>query len=183
MFKRYAELVCRISALAYSVVFFCWSSEKLLNCQNWVGPALQLLFIAGLWLWRIRRKNTFFFIPDQLLVCLPYFWSLANAGSAVNWFNSWKIPLIAVFAISVFNLPLQKGAFPGGLRKNSLLQAVVGSIVFVFVFVSAMNRFFINFPHELYNLTLLNMLVAVAGIPISLAAFYPLIAKVGVKES
>lgn len=177
MFKKYAVTVCRLFAMLYLVIFFCWSSGKLVACQHPSGIFLQLAVIVGLFFGRLRRRTSFYFLPDQMLVCLPYFWSLANAGSAAPWFDTWKISLFAVFAMSMLNLTLQKSAFPGGLRSNTLMQSLLCSVLFVWVFVSAMSIYFSSFPVDLYRATMMNLIVAVAGIPVSIAAFYQLVAR------
>lgn len=175
MFKKFAGRFCCLAAILYLVAFFCWSSQKLLACQRPVGGVLQLIFIGVLIFWRCCRKSPLYFVADPVLVCLPYFWSLANAGSAVGWFDVWKLLLLSVFALSMLNLPLQKAAFKGGLRSNVLLQSSLCSIFFVVAFVSAMSRFFASFPDGLYRATMLNLLVLAAGVPVSIAAFYELV--------
>ncbi len=183
MFKRFVVPFCNLFSLIYVASFFCWSSGTLLSSQHQVGAVLQILLIFGLFFWRTIRKAPIYFLPDQMLVCLPYFWSLANAGSAVAWFAAWKISLLVSFAAAMLNFFLLKSAFTGGLRSNTLLQSLLGGILFVVVFVSAMTQYFPSFSGDLFRATLTNLIVAVAGVPVSIAAFYGLVARVEVEES
>ena len=162
----------RVAAWLYLVAFFVWSLNLLLlnTASALAGAALQLVFILALFVWRSRRSKALFCIPDEMLVCLPYFWAMANAGSAQSWFGIWASWLAVV---SVFSLPavFAGGAFPGGF-KNFLLISSIGATLFVWVFVALMQRFYPLFPLELYQHTVYNLVTAVAGIPVSLAAFF-----------
>lgn len=161
----------RFAACTYLAIFLVWSLSLLLKSTEVTRAVLQLAFILGLFLWRRNRREALFCIPDEMLVCLPYFWGLANVGSAHVWAGTW-IPWLA--AVSVFSLPAVFfcGAFSGGFRKNALLVSAVAATLFVLVFSTLMKRFYPLFPMELYQNTVYNLVVAVAGIPVSIAAFY-----------
>lgn len=160
----------RVLAWVYLVTFLVWSLDLPMLSMAVTGAALQLVFILALFVWRWRRRKVLFCIPDEMLVCLPYFWAMANAGSAQAWLGIWAAWLAVV---SVFSLPavFSSGAFPGGY-KNILLISSTAATLFVWVFVALMQRFYPLFPIELYHHIVYNLVTAVAGIPVSIAAFY-----------
>ncbi len=161
----------RVAAWAYLAAFIVWSLNLLFMSPAAVtGAMLQLVFVLGLFIWRRRRSEALFCIPDEMLVCLPYFWAMANSGSAHHWSGIWA-PWLAL--VSIISLPAVyfRGAFPGGC-KNTLLISSVSATLFVLVFVALMQRLYPLFPLELYHYTLSNLILAVAGIPVSIAAFY-----------
>lgn len=150
--------------------FFLFAVMALPNHKYLVGALLQQVFIAGLLFFRFRRRTPLFAIPDEMLACLPYFWALATLGNANSWFLQWQHPFLAVFALSLIALVGNRRWFIGGLRQNSLLQAVYCAIVFILVFSTALRSVFPPFSIELYREIMLNALVFFAGIPVCLAA-------------
>lgn len=168
----FAGLLAKI----YLVVFITASVFVVLSKGIHYGMVLQLLFIATLVAWRMQRRSALPFIPDEMLVCLPYFWALANMGSALAWFKAWKPYLLTVFALSMLAMPACRGCYAGGWRRNSLFQATACSIIFVAVFIGALNRFFPGFSGDLCRATIMNFIAVFAGIPISLVGLYSVVA-------
>lgn len=179
MFKIISNNVnrlARIFAFFYLAAFIIWSTKFPVSTSAYAGAGLQFVLIAALIGWRMRKKARLPFIPDEMLVCLPYFWALANSGSASVWFEYWKLFLLPVFALSLLATTSCKNCFVGGLRSNSLLQAIFCSIAFVVLFANGLHRLFPSFTADLCRATMLNLAVFSAGIPISLAALYGLVA-------
>lgn len=175
-------LMARTVSMLYIFAFLFWSVKSPLLSHRPAMVVLQLVFIGGLFFWRKKRGRSLFWIPDEMLVCLPYFWALANAGSAQNWIDTWKIWLAVAVITAIVNVQRQRDAFAGGIRENSLLQAVLASFGFIMVFAGGMNVFFPNFGDELFRASMLNLLVVAAGIPVSIASFYDTVLAWG-KES
>ena len=150
--------------------FFLFAAIALPNHKYLVGALLQQVFIAGLIFFRLRRRTPLFMIPDEMLICLPYFWALATLGNANSWFLQWQLPFLAVFALSLLSQMGNHRWFTGGLRQNSLLQAIYCAIFFVLFFAMTLHRVFPPFTHELYRDTLMNSITFFAGISICLAA-------------
>jgi len=176
-FKRILHLAAIWLARLYLLLFFIFAILFLPEHRYLVGALLQQVFIAALIFFRLRRGKVLFMIPDEMLACLPYFWALTTLGSAENWFAGWQAFFLPVFAISF--LAILDGSrkwFAGGLRRNSLLQAIYCALVFVLVFATALRNVFPPFDIELYRETVLNTVAFFAGIPVCLAA-------VGVKRN
>lgn len=180
--RDFWNLMTRAVAMVYIAAFLLWSVKGLLLLHRPVMIIFQLIFIAGLFFWRKKKGRPLFWIPDEMLVCLPYFWSLANAGSAQAWIDIWKIWLAVASVPAIISMWMHTEAFSGGIRDNSLLQAIFAAFGFVIVFSGGMNVFFPNFDDSLFNASMLNLLVVAAGIPVSLASFYDVVAVCG-KES
>lgn len=179
LFNR-TTILTRTVALVYMAAFIIWSVRFPIGNGTFTGAGLQFLLIVALFAWRMRKRAGLPFIPDEMLVCLPYFWALANCGSAQNWFACWKLFLLPVFAVSMLAMPGCRNCFVGGLRSNSLLQAIFCSIAFVALFANGLHYLFPSFNAALCRVTMLNLIVFFTGIPISLAAFYWLLAKIQV---
>jgi hypothetical protein len=79
----------------------------------------------------------------------------------------WQIPLLLVFAIATMFCCLKHKEVVKGYKN---LLAVWCAIVFVLSFSTLLNTFFSAFNLDLYRITLLNLIVFFAGIPISFAA-------------
>ena len=80
---------------------------------------------------------------------------------------------------AIIKVPSQTGIFVGGIRENSLLQAVLAAFGFVVIFSGGLNIFFPNFDDDLFSASMLNLLVVAAGIPVSLASFYDTVSAWG----
>jgi len=154
----------------YLLAFLGFAILALPGSKQMVGATLQQIFIAFLIFFRLRQKKQLFIIPDEMLVCLPYFWSLANLGSADKWFISWQYYFLVAFSLSLLSLADNRRWFKGGLRHNSLLLAVYFALMFVLIFASSLRAVFPPFTQDLYRETVMNALVFFAGIPVCLAA-------------
>lgn len=186
MFKKIAVVFGRLAwlvAVLFLTAFIVWSVQFPLASGVVTGAALQLALIVGLFFQRLRQGERLWFVPDEILLFLPYCWALANAGSASIWFDTWKFPLLAVYAVSMLAMPGLKCFFAGGLRANTLLQAITLTVLFVILFVSGLGRFFTSFGEDLYRSSMLNLVVTIAGLAISLAAFQPLVARASRSDS
>lgn len=159
------------SSRLYLLVFFIFAMLALPAHGHLIGALLQQVLIAALIFFRLRRRRALFMIPDEMLACLPYFWALATKGSAHGWFLGWQCFFLPVFAISSLAFSgVSRQWFPGGLRYNSLLQAIYCAVIFVLAFATALRSVFPPFTLELYRETVLNAVVFFAGIPVCLAA-------------
>ena len=172
-------LMARTVSMLYIFAFLFWSVKSPLLSHRPAMVVLQLVFIGGLFFWRKKKGRPLFWIPDEMLVCLPYFWALANAGSAQSWIDTWKIWLAIAVVPAIIKVPSQTGIFVGGIRENSLLQAVLAAFGFVVIFSGGLNIFFPNFDDDLFSASMLNLLVVAAGIPVSLASFYDTVSAWG----
>lgn len=154
----------------YLLVFLVFAMLSLPGSRNLAGAVFQQIFIAFLIFFRLRRRAELCMIPDEMLVCLPYFWALANLGSAMNWFIAWQYYFLTVFALSLLSLAGNRRWFVGGLRHNSLLLSVYCALMFVLLLATFLRAVFPPFTGELYRETILNSLVFFAGIPVCLSA-------------
>ncbi len=154
----------------YLIAFLAFSILALPDNRHLVGSVFQQIFIAFMIFFRLRRKKPLFMIPDEMLACLPYFWALSTLGSASYWFVAWQFFFLAAFALSMLSLVGNCRWFVGGLRLNSLLQAIYCAVMFVLIFATFLRTVFPPFTGDLYRETLLNSLVFFAGIPVCLVA-------------
>lgn len=168
--KSYLNVLIIWCSRLYLFAFFVFVVMVLPEHKYLVGALLQQVFIAGLIFFRFRRRTPLFMIPDEMLACLPYFWALATLGNARGWFLQWQYPFLAVFALSLLSLAGNRRWFNGGLRQNSLLQAIYCAIVFVLLFATALYQVFPPFTHELYRDTLMNSITFFVGISVCLVA-------------
>lgn len=169
--KPFLQMLAIWLSRLYLLAFFIFAMLALPGHNYLVGTLLQQGFIAVLIILRLRRKVQLFFIPDEMLVCLPYFWALATIGGAVSWFSGWQYLLLTAFAIAVLWLSaVNHRWFRGGLRHNSLLQAVYCALMFILIFATSLRSVFPPFTLDLYRETIMNTIVFFAGIPICLVA-------------
>lgn len=170
-FRRFLQLAAMWLSRLYLLVFFLFAMLFLPEQEHLVGALLQQVLIGALIFYRLRRRRVLFMIPDEILACLPLFWALTTLGSADNWFAGWQNIFLPMFAFSFLTLVSgNHGWFTGGLRHNSLLQAVYCAIMFVLIFATALRSVFPPFTLELYRETILNSTVFFAGIPVCLTA-------------
>ncbi|PKL49722.1 MAG: hypothetical protein CVV42_05135 [Candidatus Riflebacteria bacterium HGW-Riflebacteria-2] len=171
------KLLFKFAAIWYSrlylLAFFVFAILALPGSKHLAGAVLQQIFIAFLIFFRLRQKKQLFMIPDEVLVCLPYFWALANLGSAQGWFVVWQYYFIAAFVMSSLALVGNRRWFTGGLRHNSLLQAIYCALVFILLFATILRSVFPPFTYDLYRETIMNSLVFFAGIPVCLISTEP----------
>jgi hypothetical protein len=126
----------------------------------------MIAFVAGIIYFRFAM-NTFSIMPDYILFSLPYFILISIFDSVRDWFLQWQIPLLLVFAIATLLCWCEhKDRFQG--YRN--LLAIWCTIVFVVSLSTLLYTFFPIFNLDLYRITLLNLIVFFAGIPISFAA-------------
>lgn len=164
------SLIAQWSARLYLLTFFIFSLYWLPGNDYLTGAVLQQIFIAGLIIFRLRQRSSLFLIPDEMLVCLPYFWALATVGNASIWFVNWQWFFIAVFALSMLVIVSGKRWFVGGLWQNSLLLAIYCAMIFVLIFAIFLRSVFPPFTDELFRDTLLNFILFFAGLPVCLVA-------------
>jgi len=171
--KSFFKFVAVWYSRLYLLVFFVFAILALPGSKHLVGATMQQIFIAFLVFFRLRQKKQLFMIPDAMLVCLPYFWALANLGSATGWFMVWQYYFLAAFSVSLLALVGNRNWFVGGLRHNSLLQSLYCALMFVLLFATILRSVFPPFTYDLYRETILNSLVFFAGIPICLLSVEP----------
>ncbi len=171
-----ADRIAKWLSSAYVVVFAVWSAGEIGSAFRPVAVVLQLLFILGLLVWRRQRQRVLPFVPDEILVCLPYFWGIANAGSSTAWFSTWQYPMIVICIVALPGMPDRSRIFVGGLRSNTLLQAIICAGVFTLTVATALAKLYPHFSPELYRVVLQNTALILTGVPISLAAFYEAVA-------
>lgn len=171
------KLLVKFAAVWYSrlylFAFIFIAILALPGSTHLAGATLQQIFIAFLIFFRLRQRRQLFMIPDEMLVCLPYFWAMTNLGSANRWFAAWLPYFLAAFILSSLAMIGNRRWFSGGLRHNSLLQAIYCSLVFVLLFATILRSVFPPFTCDLYRDTLMNSLVFFAGIPICLISVEP----------
>lgn len=164
-------LITKISQLFITAVFIN-AAMKLPVSPTLTGAILLQAFIGFLLFMRARRRRPLFFLPDEILVALPYLWSISLLGSLDSWLSPWLIPILSAFALSFLQVIDGEKGFKGGLKKNSLLQAIAFSVVFVLLMLTFLLKVFPIFTLEIYRRVILQLFVVCAGFPISLSAFY-----------
>lgn len=187
MFNKGQTLIGRIISGLSQLFLLAIFVRTLMNFSavtNLSGALLMQLFIGLLIFLRIRRKNTLFFLPDEMLVALPYFWCISLLGPVDNWLSGWLLPMCLAFALSMLQVLDGQHGFAGGLKKNGLLQAVAASVVFILGMLIFLINIFPVFELELYRRVILQVFVTGAGLPVSLSAFYSMVAgKRSIEES
>lgn len=168
------KLISRLSLLFLIAVVI--RTVLLLPVSSVLPGAIALqLFIGLLFFMRARAKKPLFFIPDEFLVTLPYFWSISLLGPVINWLPAWLMPLMIVFALSSMQVVEGGYGFAGGLKNNSLLQAAAISVFFVLFMLTFLLKALPAFDLELYRRVMLQLFSVCVGIPISLSAFYKML--------
>lgn len=154
----------RLYLIAFAIFSLLYSGPVVTT-----GAWLQLIFIGVLVAYRIKHEEQLVFIPDLFLCSLPYFWLLSLHSSACLWFETFKMPFIIAFALTIFHVQSVKTRF--NISRN-VLYGIWCSIVFLLLFATILKSAFPSFTHELYRVTLLNLIVFFGGLPICLTAGY-----------
>lgn len=169
------SLISKLSQLLIAVLFMS-AAMALPASPSLTGAILLQIFIGFLLFMRARRKLPLFILPDEILVALPYLWSVSLLGAADHWLKPLLLPMLLAFALSFLQVIDGNKGFKGGLAKNSLLQAIALSVMFVVLMLTFLLKVFPVFSIEIYRRVILQLFTVGAGIPISLSAFYWLLA-------
>lgn len=139
------------------------------------GGWLQLAFVSLLIAYRLVFRRVIFFVPDQMLFCLPYFWATANLGSVQKWPEAWfaGAGILSLVCLAVAGASIIE-AFK---KKLKLAWGMLLSFVFLTGFSCILYKGYAVVDGQLFYVNLLNMLAFAAGIPVSLTAF-PVLAEV-----
>lgn len=161
-FRTISVLFARFYLLIFAIIAVIKSYGPLNQ-----GILFQFAFLACLLFWRFRKKERILFIPDIFLFSLPYFWLLSLYPSASAWFPAWKLPFIAAFAISTWNLYVGKQ-----LKSidSNILHGIWCTLFFVLLFATVLRSVLPSFTAELFRSTVMNIIAFFGGIPICLTA-------------
>jgi len=156
----------RLSAKLFLAAFLAMS---VIYSEIAVGGWLQLVFISLLITYRLSVRRVIFFVPDQMLFCLPYFWAAANLGSVRSWPEYWLAGAVALSLVC----PVATGiSLPEAFLSNRKLAAALFlSFAFLTGFSFLLFKGYAAVDAQLFHTTLLNILAFAAGIPVSLTAF------------
>lgn len=128
----------------------------------------QQLLVVGLLVWRVRRQSALPVVPDFFLVALPYFWLLSLYPVVTDWFSLWRLPLLAVFALTTLaGLPRLRQV------EANVLQGTVIAAGFILLYATMLRQFFPLFSPELYTMTLLNCAAFFCGLPVCYLSLQP----------
>jgi|GEM_PF-5707599 len=130
------------------------------------GSIILLVAIILIIRQRISAKKTLFFIPDGLLVCLPYFWSM----NTTDVFQPWREWLIWIFLITFgFAITVIWDNWMGRpvWRTEGLGRGIFFSLLFVFLFASSLKIVFPLFSTLDFRKVILSGIFFFGGIPIS----------------
>jgi hypothetical protein len=160
-FSLFSIYLSRLFLLAFAgfSIFHNWKS---LNLSIFIMAA----FVAALIFFRVKR-NIFSIMPDYILFSLPYFILISTFDSARDWFLQWQIPFLLVSIIATIFCFFE---IKQSLKGSKNLLAVWCTIIFIIIFSTLLYTFFPSFNLDLYRLTLLNLIVFLAGVPVSFAA-------------
>ena len=157
-FVRMAAKLFLVAFLAMSVIY-----SKIA-----VGGWLQLAFISLLIAYRLVFRRVIFFVSDQMLYCLPYFWAAANLGSIEAWPEGW---FVAAGMLSLICLVVTGASLLEVQKNRKLVWAVLLSFSFLAGFSFMLYEGYAAVDGQLFYANLLNMSAFAAGIPLSLTAF------------
>jgi len=139
--------------------------------HNISGVIAQQIVIAMIIVLRLRKRTTLPFMPDEILVSLPYFWAMSVVLQVASLPAQLIFPSMLVFVMAIFCADKHRAGFIGGLKSNSLLQAIAATVGFLL----AMSLFLLfmlpAFDIQMYRNALLNIYFSMMGIPVSLCAF------------
>ncbi len=156
----------RLSAKLFLAAFLAMS---VIHSEITAGGWLQFLLISLLIAYRLAARRVIFFVPDQMLFCLPYFWAAANLGNVQTWPEPW---LAGAVALSVICLIAADTSLSEACSSNRKLAAALFlSFAFLTGFSFLLFKGYAAVDAQLFHTTLLNILAFAAGIPVSLTAF------------
>lgn len=147
-------------------------AASLLPCyHNVSGIVAQQVIIALIIVLRLRKRKALPFMPDEIVVSLPYLWGMSVIIQVASMPVQLVFPSMVVFVLALICAQNEKIGFKGGLQENSLLQAFVAAAVFLL----AMSLFLLfmlpAFDINMYRNAVLGIYFSILGIPVSLCAF------------
>ncbi len=135
------------------------------------GIVAQQIFMAIILVLRLKKGNALAFMPDEIVVSLPYLWAISVLLQVASPPVQLTLPSMVVFVLAIYYAASAKVGFSGGLKSNSLLQAVAVSVLFIL----AMSYFLLimlpAFDLAMHRAVILNLYFSLMGIPVSLCAF------------
>ncbi len=148
---------------------------------------LQLGVIGAVVFFRFKKGERLSFVPDELLVCLPYFWAISMSSFCMRYDyaalecglgkDRFLILFIICFAVSLIDTISKKDLFPGGWANNTFRQGIWWTICFYGLMSVALQNVFPPFTIEAYRSVVMNGLLFFGGIPICVCAFWGLLKK------
>lgn len=130
------------------------------------GNISLLIFIMCLIIYRIRKKERVYFIPDIFLFSLPIFWAI-NIGYFSGRDN--KIPHLLLTAFFLC-IPVLFGKTTSSRSEKTLIPGVFVSCLFLLIFSVLLNFFFSGFTKELLNSNLINLAIFLIALTIGKTA-------------
>lgn len=139
--------------------------------HNVSGIVAQQIIICLLIVLRLKKRKTLPFMPDEILVSLPYLWGMSVIMQAASMPVQMVLPSMPVFVLAVIGVQKERVGFKGGLRDNTLLQAIVAAAGFLLVMSLFLLFMLPAFDMQMYRKAVLGIYFSVLGIPVSLCAF------------
>lgn len=158
------------------VVLYCFLGNL---PSSLFSHAAKLILFVTLLAWRLLRRKAIFFIPDEMLLALPWFWLVSLTANIHQWHLGWVAAALVLALLSAISRPYCYNWFKGGVFGNSLYAAVIFSAGFYFSFAVLLSRVFSGFTHELLITSWHSGIWVFAGIFIMNAAFHNLVAVSG----
>ncbi len=136
---------------------------------------LLQVFLGGIIFLRFRTQKSLAFIPDEMLVAMPYLWSVSVLWHFSALGGYFHLAVFSIFAVSLLQISNGQYGFKGGLRGNDLLLAIYCSLVFTLTMAIFVRNMLPVFSLEMFRSSVLGIFGYLAGIPISLSAFFQLL--------
>lgn len=164
-----SSLACAfVVAFAGVALYSCFATQP----SFFFSHAAKLILFIILLVWRILRNKAVFFIPDEMLLALPWCWLVSLSVPIHQWHRVWVAVTLVLAFLSIISRPYCYHWFKGGVIGNSLYAAVTISAGFYFSFAVLLSRVFSDFTYELLIKSLHGGIWVFAGIFVMNAAFH-----------
>ena len=170
--KLLLTFFARIFVAAFAVVTLSEFFE--MQSPSFFSQIAQLILFAFLLVWRYLSSRPVFFVPDEMMLALPWFWLVSVSENIHQWHSVWLAAAVIIMILSAFSRSYCYTWFDGGITANSLYFAVMISAIFYFSFATLLSRVFADFTQELLIKSWHGGLWAFAGIFVMNAAFHSL---------
>ena len=169
-------ILSRVARIIVLIVVLPAFYDAMISSSS-LGPLLQIAFILALIAWRFSRGHALFFVPDEMLLALPWVWAL-SVRTELSQRPDYLLAVIVVLSPMLTGFRSKTGDwFSGGIRVSSLYIAVALSLLFYFSFSGAVKAVYPVYTDEQYASTVRDGLWFFAGLPLVLTAFFPLLKK------
>jgi hypothetical protein len=167
MFKI-RKIAFQMLSILILINYFLFPLSVIIQDLNGLNPGnvFLLFLIMGLLIYRSRKKEKIYFIPDIFLFSLPLFWA-TNLGYLPG--RDAKIPLLLLTAF-LFCIPVLFKKVASSGNEKLLIPGVFLSCLFLLIFSGLLNFFFSGFTKELLNSNLINLGIFLIALAIGKAA-------------